>query len=207
MFIYAITNDVNDKVYIGLYSGKYLNSRWRVHCWDVRNSSNIPLHRAMRKYGIEKFQIMRIWSGQITFDKLRQLERYYIKSFNSLSPNGYNLTEGGDGSFGFRHSPETIAFLKKKVFSAETRKRMSLARSRWKHSDEHRRKIGLASKGNKYHLGIPHSEETREKIIKALTGRKCSEETKRKMSVSAKKFFQIQRGELPATHEEGGKQR
>jgi hypothetical protein len=31
---------------------------------------------------------------------LYDLEKYYIKKYNTKAPNGYNLTDGGDGIFG-----------------------------------------------------------------------------------------------------------
>lgn len=49
----------------------------------------------MRKYGIEHFTISEICSCDNS--ELNQKEMYYIQSFNSLVPNGYNLTLGGDG--------------------------------------------------------------------------------------------------------------
>lgn len=71
---------------------------------------------------------------------------------------------------------------KGKKHSKESKKKMSEARKGIKFSKEHKRKIGLASsrinKGRKITWG--------DKISKALTGRKISEETKKKMSESAK---------------------
>jgi len=62
-------------------------------------------------------------------------------------------------------------------------------------SEETKRKIGLASKGNKYRLGKKHSDETKRKISLALLklglkgnhrlGTHHTEETKKKMSLSA----------------------
>ena len=50
-------------------------------------------------------------------------------------------------------------------------------------SEEHRRKLSIASKGNQTFKGKKHSEETKMKISKANKGKKHSEETKRKMSL------------------------
>jgi hypothetical protein len=150
----------------------------------------------MRKYGIEKFHVTPVWTGSFSgidriqaFEKLKQLERYFIGSFNTFSPNGYNLTKGGDGSVGYRHSEQTINLLKSKKVSEETKDKMAISRSKWKHSAEHRKKISISLLGNKRRLGIPHSKETKERISSAGKGRKHSEETKRKMRESALRYL------------------
>lgn len=51
------------------------------------------------------------------------------------------------------------------------------------HSQEHKKKIGLKSKGRK------QSEETKEKIRQARLGTKRSEETKKKLSEKGKKYY------------------
>jgi hypothetical protein len=39
---------------------------------------------------------------------LKEKEKYWIKFYNSMDQNvGYNLTAGGDGTFGKKHSDET----------------------------------------------------------------------------------------------------
>jgi group I intron endonuclease len=96
MTVYAITNDVNDKVYVGACV-RPLKRRWTNHVSDARKGRGTnSLHADMMKYGIEKFFYTAIWTGIITFEKLKLLERYYIRCFRTLEPNGYNRTEGGD---------------------------------------------------------------------------------------------------------------
>jgi hypothetical protein len=34
-------------------------------------------------------------------------EEYFIKEYNTLIPNDYNMTKGGEGLKGFSHSEET----------------------------------------------------------------------------------------------------
>ncbi len=71
-------------------------------------------------------------------------------------------------------------------FSKEARKRMSIAHTGKQLSEEHKRNIGEASKGNTGRKGKPLSEEHKDKLRKAFTGRFVSEETKRKMSEAQK---------------------
>ena len=101
-YIYVITNNVNSKCYIG-QTQVNIEHRWRQH----KHSARYPelwsgiLYKAMRKYGIENFHIKAISS--FAFDDIGELkkelniqERYYIQKYNSLMPNGYNMTKGGE---------------------------------------------------------------------------------------------------------------
>jgi group I intron endonuclease len=101
MFIYCITNEIEPKAYIGACSN--LAARWRVHLDHVKHGRGKcrALYAAMRLHGVKHFHITAIWSGHIHGllgrKKLAELERYFIRSFQTKSPNGYNLTDGGAG--------------------------------------------------------------------------------------------------------------
>lgn len=188
MFIYAITNDVNDKVYVGLYSGRALRIRWIRHKSSARGKSRLAIHCAMRKYGIEKFHVVSVWSGHFfglskenALQKLGELEKYCIRCFQSKVPSGYNTADGGTVNAGFKHSEETLQKFRGKIFSLETRARMSEAKKGLKLSEEHRRKIAKSLVGNRHLLGYSPSEETRAKLIRARRSRVMSEETRRKL--------------------------
>ena len=95
-YIYKITNDINNKVYIG----KTLNSieeRWKQHCKDSKKErcEKRPLYNAMNKYGIECFHIETI-ENVTDISLLEEREKYWIEYFNSFK-EGYNATQGGDG--------------------------------------------------------------------------------------------------------------
>lgn len=71
-----------------------------------------------------------------------------------------------------------------KEVSQETRDKIGLASRSWKRkpfTDEHRKKIGLKSLGRNPRLGMSLSDESKDKIRKALTGRKLPEEHKAKL--------------------------
>ena len=53
-------------------------------------------------------------------------------------------------------------------------------------SEETKRKLSEAHKGNKIWLGKHHSDETKRKLSEALKGKKMSEETKQKLSIAKK---------------------
>lgn len=54
-FIYKITNLINNKCYIGK-TERTIEKRWKEHL-RKRNSLDLPLYRALNKYGINNFQI------------------------------------------------------------------------------------------------------------------------------------------------------
>lgn len=96
MIIYKITNNINNKVYIGLTTCS-LEYRWKRHITECRNLNNKKhLYRAMRTYGLENFSVEQIDETD-DFKELGKMERYYIRSYNSTNPlYGYNLTAGGE---------------------------------------------------------------------------------------------------------------
>lgn len=96
MIVYKITNKVNQKVYIGVTRNK-LQQRWIRHLNDCNCGKDYYLYRAMRKYGIINFSIEVIDTTD-SLEKLAELEKHYIKTYNSLDPNfGYNSIEGNYG--------------------------------------------------------------------------------------------------------------
>ena len=92
-YIYQITNDVNQKIYIGKTENS-IEKRFKEHCWDASRERNEkrPLYNAMRKYGVEHFHIELIEET----DNPEEREIYWIEKKQSFK-NGYNATIGGDG--------------------------------------------------------------------------------------------------------------
>lgn len=101
-YIYKITNDINDKVYIGK-TNKTIKERWKEHCSDYlkRDEEKRPLYSAMKKYGIQHFYIEEIEKCNDEFSNER--ETYWIGFFHSYT-NGYNATLGGDGKNFYNHN-------------------------------------------------------------------------------------------------------
>lgn len=128
MLIYKVTNKINGKVYIG-QTTKTLQRRWTKHCIAAK-TDNIPFHRALMKYGFENFTVEQVDIAS-SIEELNKKEIYWIRYYNSLIPNGYNVCEGGNGVVGFKASEETKAKLRSshigKVFSEETKRKMSEA--------------------------------------------------------------------------------
>ena len=94
--IYIITNDINNKVYVG-QTTQTLQERWNGHIRTARSNTvpHFAIHNALNKYGVEHFKISAI-ENNVLYSELNKKERYWIEFYNSKSPNGYNLTDGGD---------------------------------------------------------------------------------------------------------------
>lgn len=165
MIIYKITNLINGRVYIG-QTVTSLARRWSQHSTSKKNS---PMYNAFRKYGAENFAIETICTA-LSPEHLNELEQYFIKEYNSLIPNGYNLTSGGDSAF---------------TRSEHTKKLQSKAMKGHSVSQETRDKIAATLTGRVGNrLGASHTEETKKLISEKQKGRKLSAETRAKQSAA-----------------------
>jgi hypothetical protein len=95
--VYKITNSINDKVYIGQTKAT-AEDRWKWHLDQVKRGGSNPdgLHHAIKLHGSECFTIT-ILERCGDLRELAAREREYIKEYNSIAPNGYNIGKGGEG--------------------------------------------------------------------------------------------------------------
>jgi group I intron endonuclease len=113
--IYKITNLTTAKIYIGQAVSHILNhkryrpygheGRFRCHiseAFSTKKNQSHYLNNAIRKYGVSDFVVELIECCEIENADTREI--HYIKKFNSLFPNGYNLKNGGNV---FTHSDES----------------------------------------------------------------------------------------------------
>lgn len=129
--VYKITNKVTGKIYIGI-TNQGSGARYRHHWYEARIGESAPIHKSMAKYGEENFTL-EIIDFADTYEELKEKEKFWIKELNSMDRKiGYNLTEGGDGTFGRMHSEETKEKIRQKAIgrkaSDETKKKMSETR-------------------------------------------------------------------------------
>lgn len=94
MVIYKATNRINNKSYIGLTT-RELKERQLEH-QRHRDKESSYFHRALIKYGNDAFEWEIIDNSATTIEELKQLEQFYIKKYNTLSPTGYNISTGGE---------------------------------------------------------------------------------------------------------------
>ncbi len=102
--VYKHTNSITGKSYIGITS-KSMENRWKRHVILANSKQCRVTHtafaQAIKKYGASDD----VWSHDIIHtcdskDEACMYEKQMIKDHNTLSPNGYNITLGGEGRFG-----------------------------------------------------------------------------------------------------------
>ena len=104
MYIYKITNKINNKIYIG-QTTKTIALRWQRHYTDaLNNRTNTKFARAIRKYGKDNFIIEEIDIAQ-NKEELNQKEIYWINYYNSIL-EGYNSVDGGGDSNTYKYKTE-----------------------------------------------------------------------------------------------------
>lgn len=92
-YIYKVTDLTNDKIYIGKTSN-FRKRKWQhERCLE---KEDCLFHRAIKSHGKENF-IWEIIDSTEGIENAYELEKKYIKEYNSYKPNGYNMTKGGAG--------------------------------------------------------------------------------------------------------------
>ncbi len=166
-YVYMLEDKRNGKKYIGKHNGK------KEDYW----SSGLVPNKVASKYGRDVFERV-ILEDNIDDSLLNQKEQYYINKYNTFK-DGYNATKGGEGGnhWVYDKSEEELEIIKMKkskklkgrVFSDESRMKMSESHRGKKLSEEHKKNIGNAVRKRG---GIPHTEETKKKISEAHKGKK-----------------------------------
>jgi group I intron endonuclease len=174
--IYIITNSLNGKQYVGITND--IERRWRRH--KGANEGQF-LHRAIKKHGAEAF-VFTHFADAFDADSAKAIERMLIVEHNTMAPHGYNLTQGGDGTFGRKHTEAT-----KEKIKASNKKT-------WDNSPALKKAIGVKNallktgvpsplKGKPSgRKGVPHSAEHAANLKTALN----TPESKEKRSKAAK---------------------
>lgn len=160
--VYLVTNNINDKQYVGQTVTQH-----------SRHGHGHAMRDAYKKYGFKNFTYDVIVSG---VDKdslfLDYAEKFWIEVIGSLAPNGYNLEAGGKRGKIVYHAPQLG-----KPHSEETRKKMS----------ESQKKL-IASYDKHPNIGKKHTKEWKKAASNRMKKQVQSEETKLKRSNSIKEW-------------------
>lgn len=162
--IYLITHRASGKMYIG-QTVRPLSWRWHEH---QTSSYCALLHRAIKKYGAEAFSVFEL-DESTTKEGLDEREIFWMDFLGTRNRRlGYNLRGGGASG---KHSDES-------------RKKMSVAVRAKQASDPE-----FTKRRGSWRIGTTLSEEIREKIRQSNTGKKATEDVKRKLSERRKALW------------------
>lgn len=193
--VYCHTNKTNGKKYIGLTCEKRPERRWRN---GKGYSYNDYFKNSIDLYGWDGFN-HEIIKDNLTESEAKLLEKELIAKYNTTDRNfGYNLTEGGEGICGYRHTPETRAKMSEerkgeknsfygrhhtketKKINSERHKRENLSEETLKKMSESHKGIFDGENNPMYGMrgelspwwGKHHREETKKKISESRMGGK-----------------------------------
>jgi len=194
MYIYCITNKVNGKKYIG-QTTKTPEYRFGKHV-GMAGKNGQTIHKAIAKYGKDSF-VLEVLDEASSYPELLQKEQDWIKKLNTKI-DGYNETDGGEGSWGRVISEKTREkhrrnILKRyedpdyrKKVSASTKTGMKKWWNNLSETEQNEWKKNCATRpdGYVYPTGwtYSHTEEAKQKISKASLGKPKAKEHKKNMS-------------------------
>ena len=142
--LYQTTNLVNGKIYVGVH--KLANTKQS----QIYLGSGGAMKRAIEKYGRESFT-------RVTLAEFSCAEDVYLAEAEMVDEefakrlDTYNMRTGGMGGVGY-------------VPTEETRAKMRIIATGRVKSEEELKKIGDASRGNKYSVGRILSDATKSKM-------------------------------------------
>jgi len=190
-YLYRITNKINGKFYIG--QTVQPDKRWNQHKNDAAHPTMI-IHHAIKKYGNESFEF-EVIAGCKTWDDANDIETFLVAQYNSLVPNGYNVSLGG------MNAPKSEQWLKSmRDWHASLSPEEKEARSKM-HSESILQQIAagkhpaqgrvVTEEEKELHRKIrlenpiEYTPEIRKNMSEAHLGILDSEETKQKKAISA----------------------
>lgn len=161
IIVYKITNNINQKYYIGVHKTDDVHDNYM--------GSGVAINRAIKKYGSENFkkEVLFIFNNESeAYDKeIELLENIWNE------PNSYNMMPGGVGSWdyvntlGFTNPMKNPEIVKKHV---------------------NQKMINGSYHSKKF---IATAKKNLEKAMDSWTGSKHSEESKKSISDSNKKYW------------------
>ena len=135
------------------YIGKGSSER-RAHYMQGRNNY---WNKIVAKYGNPRVEILSTWGSE---KEAFIHEVLLISCFRDMGYELANLTDGGDGTSGYKQTEEH----KEKLRKARTGKPI--------HSEEFKQRLSNLHKGNKWRQGLPASDKQKEIAKKIFTGNK-----------------------------------
>lgn len=92
MYVYLITNQINNKKYVGITND--YKRRWANH--KCGNNPTMAIAKAIKKYGVENFTF-ELLEEDVSLEQIDEKEMYYIQKLEThvSTGKGYNISKGG----------------------------------------------------------------------------------------------------------------
>lgn len=168
-YIYKITNNITQMGYVG-QTKKTPEKRFNDH--KIRRNDGNYFHNAIGKYGKENFTLEILCET----NNLDLMEMYFIKIKNTLYPNGYNLTSGGQAcGTELQIVKDKIGYTQKGRISPNKGKKFGpnpkISEIMKKRGCSHLHTPEVVAKRNSKLKGIKRSEEFSKSCSERYTGR------------------------------------
>ena len=159
IYIYRIYFPTSGKSYIGQTID--LQRRLEEHL-----GGKYLIGNALRKYD-DWYECISVLHTCKSRDEANKVEIEEIRNYNSVAPNGYNLTHGGGGII-------ASDITREKMSQSQLGNQNGKGNLGHKTTNETREKISKTGLGNQRALGYKHSEETKERMRQASLGNQNS---------------------------------
>lgn len=207
-YVYLTTNKITGKQYVGDRSVNDIEN-------DRYLGSGVHIKISIKKYGKDNFHKEILETFDFRSEAYKAQEKF-INIYNTLEPNGYNISPKGGCNEKNSHSEESKKKISKhnkgKILSESTKEK--IRQSKLNISDETKKKIGIASANrsldSNYRCGSTnrgketwmkgkhHTDESKELNRQKHLGIKHSEESNKKKSLPGNKngmfgksFYQV----------------
>jgi group I intron endonuclease len=137
MYLYVIKNKVSGSEYCGIT--KSIKARWASHKWAAKNNKKTALYDAIRKYGIDFFELAILeYSEDTNYICSREIDLIASGKYK------YNLHKGGHIGFDVRtKGPKETAEWKTKLSKARQGRKPALG---MKHTEDTKKLCGVYGK-------------------------------------------------------------
>lgn len=151
-YIYLIIDLTNWKKYVGQH---------HYHLEKLDSNYHGSGHIIKRIYKKRPHTLKEVYLKTCyTQEELDEWEQYYIKFYNTLYPNGYNLTEGGNGGVPCEETRRKLSELKKGLLSGEKNPMFGKH-----HSEEFIAKMKTINRGSSDKLSIEDVSEIKKSYL------------------------------------------
>lgn len=178
--IYKITNQINQKIYIG-QTTRSLNDRMSEYRREIGNN---PIDKAIKKYGFNSFKFEIIDTAE-NLEELNFKEKIHISTFKSNNREiGYNVLDGGRNSIPGPETREKLSrahkgkkqnknWIEKRIHKRGSEEAKKYGRQK---TEEEKKHLSDELSGeNGYWFGKERSNETKQKISTSKNGTKIKE--------------------------------